>query len=119
MRSLWILSGSAAVLSIAALIVSGYALISFTSEESDGDLEKSSIHLVDRSEFTVDIVLKAIEMYDERSRDATLEYFSSPESADGESYVFVFDEKGNNVAHMNPDVWDQNLNDDLGVDSAG
>ena len=115
MRILWFLSGVAIVLSIAAIIVSLIALIESMSDESDGD----SVRLVDRGEFTVDMVLKAIEMYEEAGKEETLRHYKSPDSADGEWYVYVFDAQGNNLAHINPDVWPQNLNDDLGVDSTG
>ncbi len=75
--------------------------------------------IVDRDEFTIDIVMKAIEKYDTDGREATLEYYSSPESAVGEWYVFIYDEDGINIAHINPDIHGRDLHGPLGTDSAG
>lgn len=116
MRSLWILSGFAVVLSVVALIASLYALVTFNS---DDDIVQDRIHLVDRGEFTVDMVFEAIRLYQEEGKEATLRHYSSPDSANGEWYVFVIDEQGNSIAHINPAILGQNLKDDLGVDSTG
>ena len=88
MRNGLLLSGLAAVLAVAALVISVIALIS-PPGELDNDYE---FHLSDRGEFTVDLVRQALRRYDEEGREATVSYYNSPESASGESYVFIYDE---------------------------
>ncbi len=101
------------ILATAALIVSVVALLTvFRSDEGE-------IHLVDRGEFTVDLVMDALELYDEQGLEATLDYYNSPESVQDEWYVFIFDEDDRMIAHANPDLLGMDLKGELGVDSAG
>ena len=78
-----------------------------------------SVDLVDREQFTVDLVQRALERYDKEGREATLKYYNSPESAKGEWYIFIVNLDGNVVAHANQDLLGRDLQGDLGVDVTG
>ncbi|MDE0465210.1 MAG: hypothetical protein OXH93_22545 [Caldilineaceae bacterium] len=73
----------------------------------------------DRPGYTVAMVEKALRLYDAKGREATLEYYNSPESVDGQWYVFIFDENDELVAHPNPDALGESLYGPMGVDVAG
>ena len=74
----------------------------------------------DRAGFTVAMVERALRMYDARGREAALEYYNSPESMDGEWYVFIFDENEKPIAlAVNPDMLGEDLRGDVGVDFTG
>lgn len=47
------------------------------------------------------LVAEAIERYDTQGRDYTLEYHNSPDSLDGEWYVFIADSEGTSLANAN------------------
>ena len=72
----------------------------------------------DPAGFTVDFVQQALRRYDADGREATLAYYSSPQSVDGEWYIFLF-EDGIAVGHPDQDVLGQDLRGDLGVDPTG
>ncbi len=93
MRNGLLLGGLAAVLAVAALVISVIAPI-FPPGELDDDYE---FHLSDRGEFTVDMVQQALRRYDEEGRGATVSY----------------------IAHPSQDLLGQDLKGDLGVDVAG
>ncbi len=65
------------MLAAAALVAAVIALF------SSADVDEGEIHLVDRGEFTVDLVMDALELYEEEGLEATLEYYNSPESVVG------------------------------------
>jgi hypothetical protein len=65
------------------------------------------------------MVEQAIQRYESEGRDATVAYYSSPESVDGEWYVFIFDENERTIAHPNPDILGTSLRGPAGVDIAG
>ena len=69
---------AAVILATAALIVAVIALL-MAVRSAEGE-----IHLVDRREFTVDLVIDALERYDDEGLEATLGYYNSPESLRGE-----------------------------------
>ena len=104
----------AIVVAAAALVVSIFALL---SSSEDGD--EGGMHLVDRGEFTVDLVMDALEMYEGEGLEATLAYYNSPESVKGDWYVFIFDEEDKLIAHVNQGLLGMDLKGDLGVDSTG
>ena len=54
--------------------------------------------------YTQSLVASAIELYDVLGRDALVEHYNTPESADGSWYVFVIGEDGRNLAHQVPDL---------------
>ncbi|MXX26811.1 MAG: hypothetical protein F4Z82_15355, partial [Caldilineaceae bacterium SB0668_bin_21] len=73
----------------------------------------------DRAGFTVAMVEKALQRYDAQGREATVDYYNSPESVDGEWYVFIVDENDEIIAHANPDLLGESLHGPVGVDITG
>ena len=63
------------------------------------------------------LVEGAIERYDRDGLQATVDYYNSPESVDGEWYVFVVDAHGHSIADHNPDL--RNRDPRLRVDATG
>ena len=108
-----LLQGFAVALGVAALVISVIALFSSSGPDSE------EIHLVDRVEFTVDLVMDALELYEEEGLESALAYYNSPDSVQGEWYVFIFDEDDKLIAHANQDLLGMDLKGDLGVDSTG
>ena len=121
MRKRLLLSRLAAVLAAAAVFVSGCYHYMPPQSQMDRSVTESSrqISRADRAGYTVAMVEKALRLYDAKGREATVEYYNSPESADGEWYVFIFDENDQLLAHANPDLLGQDLKGDLGVDVTG
>ena len=112
-RAPLLLGSLAVLLAAAALVVAVIALL------SSADVEEGEIYLVDRGEFAVDLVMDALKLYEEEGLEATLEYYNSPESVDGEWYVFIFDEEDRLIAHANQALLGMDLKGELGVDSTG
>ena len=112
-RTSSILSGLAVVLAATALVVSIVALLFYLQSDDE------EIHLVDRGEFTVDLVMDALALYEQEGLQATLDHYNSPESVQGEWYVFIFDEEDKLIAHANQDLLRMDLKGDQGVDSTG
>ncbi len=57
------------------------------------------------AEYTQAFVLEAIDRYEELGLEATLEYYNTPESVDGQWYVFIADQDDVMLAHAaNPDL---------------
>jgi len=117
-----ILSRLTAVLAAAAFLVSGcYHHLPF-HPKVDGSLIMTcrQVSKADRAGYTVAMVERAIRMYDAQGRKATVEYYNSPESVDGEWYVFIFDESEKLIAlAVNPDTLGEELRVDVGVDFTG
>ena len=111
MRNVWLFGGLATGLTAVALVI---VTIVFFSSSDD-----YSVDLVDREQFTVDLVQRALERYDKEGREATLKYYNSPESAKGEWYIFIVNLDGNVVAHANQALLGRDLQGDLGVDVTG
>ena len=107
------LGGVAVLLATVALVVAVVALL------ASRDADEGEIHLVDRGEFAVDLVMDALELYEEEGLEATLEYYNSPKSVDGEWYVFIFDEDDKLIAHANQSLLGLDLTGEMGVDSSG
>ena len=106
MRNVWLFGGLATGLTAVALVI---VTIVFFSSSDD-----YSVDLVDREQFTVDLVQRALERYDKEGREATLKYYNSPESAKGEWYIFIVNLDGNVVAHANQALLGRDLQGDLG-----
>ena len=103
MRNRPLLSRLAAVLVAAAFFVSGcYHHLPFHPfhPKMDGSVVMPCrpVSKADRAGYTVAMVESAMRLYDARGREAALEYYNSPESVDGEWYVFIFDENEKLVA---------------------
>ena len=60
-------------------------------DRMDRSVTKSSwgVTKADRPGYTVAMVEKALRLYDAKGREATVAFYNSPQSVDGEWYVFV------------------------------
>ncbi len=121
MRNHRILFRLAAVLVAAAVFVSGCYHYMPPHSQMDRSVTKPSRQLskADRPGYTVAMVEKAIRLHDAKGREATLDYYNSSESVDGEWYIFIADENDEIVAHPNPDVLGESLHGPTGVDITG
>ncbi len=112
----------AVVLAAAALFVSGCYHYMPRHGKMDGSVHKPSrqVSKADRAGYTVAMVEKAQRLYDAKGREATVAYYNSPESIDGEWYVFIFDENEKLIAlAANPDMLGEDLRGEVGVDFTG
>ncbi|MXY46774.1 MAG: hypothetical protein F4Y44_07275 [Chloroflexi bacterium] len=57
------------------------------------------------------IVEQAVARYDANGRDATIAYYNTPDSIDGQWYVFIADDNDVLLSHSNPDLVGMHLND--------
>ena len=70
------------------------------------------------AEFTQAFVLQAIERYEETGKEATIAYYNTEESVDGQWYAFIIDENQTIVAHApNPDLVGKHSSQALGPNS--
>lgn len=70
--------------------------------------------------YTKAFVAEAIRHYDAEGRDAALAYYNSPESVDGEWYLFVIDEDAQVIAHSAiPENVGLFVKEPLGIDADG
>jgi cytochrome c len=111
----------AVVLMAAAVFLSGCYHWMSPHSRMDRSAAKSSwqVTKADRPGYTVAMVEKALRLYDAKGREATVAYYNSPQSVDGEWYVFIADENNDIIAHPNPGVVGDNLLDETGVDITG
>ena len=56
------------------------------------------------AEYTKHFVREAIRKYESEGLDATVAHYNTPESIDGQWYVFIFDQGDMMLAHANPDL---------------
>ena len=69
----------------------------------------------DNDAYTQYFVRQAIDMYESDGLDATVEYYNTPESVDGQWYVFIYDENDVNLAHAaNPALVGRPASDAVG-----
>ncbi len=71
----------------------------------------------DNPAYTQAFVERAINLYNAVGRDASVEYYNTKESVDGQWYVFIIDEDGYTIAHHNPMF--RGRDPSLRVDSTG
>ena len=121
MRAPLLLAGLAAALAVAALVNSIFGLVSppSTPDPRGADHTEVQVQLTDRGEITVYLVRQALERYEALGLDATLEYYNSPESVQGEWYVFIIDQSDKLIAHADQDLIGMDLKEELGVDITG
>ena len=60
---------------------------------------------------------QAINLYDALGRDATLAYYNTRDSVDGQWYVFIVGEDGVTIAHHNPEF--RGRDPSLRIDATG
>ena len=111
----------AVVLMAAAVFLSGCHHWMPPHSRMDRSAAKPSwqVTKADRSGYTVAMVEKALRIYDAKGREATVAYYNSPQSVDGEWYVFIADENNDIIAHPNPDFVGANLLDETGIAITG
>ncbi len=121
MRNRMLLSKLATVLIAATVFVSGCYHYMPPHSQMDGAVTKSSrqVTKADLPGYTVAMVEKALQLYDAKGREATVDYYNSSESVDGEWYVFIADENNDIIAHPNPDFLGESLLGPMGVDITG
>ena len=110
------LAALALLLSVAALVVAVIALNSdatTTAMSASRDAPTKD----EPGAYTKAVVEDAVQRYERDGLEATVEYFNSLESVDGEWYVFIIDGKGYTIAHHNPQF--RNRDPELRVDAAG
>ena len=70
--------------------------------------------------YTKHFVQEALDRYEDDGLQATLDYYNSPESIDGQWYVFIVDENDLLLAHAAaPQLLGESLVGDVGVDITG
>ena len=75
------------------------------------------IFLEDLADFTLDYVRRAIDRYDREGREATVAYYDSRESVDGQFYLFLIDEDDIYLAHpIFPHLKGTDIKDVVGSD---
>ena len=109
MRNGLLLGGLVAALAVAALVISIIALVA--PPDAPDELYDYGFHLLDRGEVTVELVRQALRRYDEEGREATVSYYNSPESVDGDWYVFVVDENEKLIAHRDPSLLGKHIDE--------
>ncbi len=57
----------------------------------------------DEDGYTRHFVAQAIDYYNQHGREAALDFYNTPESVEGQWYIFILDENDLVVAHLNPD----------------
>ena len=116
-RNLMVLVGLALVLAAIALVISATSLFGvFAAPGPAAPAPAKS----DPANYAVSLVERAMQRYADEGREATLSYYNSPESVDGEWYVFIDDENGLVAAvGADPSLVGQDLRGDFGVDITG
>ncbi len=69
--------------------------------------------------YTIWLVDRALDRYEDDGLGATLDYYNSPASLDGSWYVFVANQDGTLIGHYDPEVRGQSLAGPLGTDVTG
>lgn len=112
---------TATAIAIAALIIALIALFS----PRDGSVpqgagsDPASFAVPRQPAATLNFVQRALEFYDAEGREATIRHYNSPASVEGENYLFILDEEGVLVAHINQELLGQDVHTSLGVDTDG
>ena len=82
------------LLILALLIPAGLLLLACGDDPTPTPVSKS-----DPGAFTRQFVEKALDYYDENGREATIDFYNTRDSADGEWYVFIIDDESGIIAH--------------------
>ena len=83
----------------------------------DGLIFGSGWYTDDPAEYTRFVVEDAIARYETDGMEATLAYYNTVESVDGQWYVFIIDEEGYTISHYNPEI--RGRDPSLRVDATG
>ncbi len=118
MRNIWILTGIATTLSLAALVIAIVTLlVALGRETAPTGLPQPGKD--DPSAYTVSLVNQALARYEVEGQEATVNYYNTPASVDGEWYVFIVDAEGKVIAHSNQSLLGEDLRGGLGIDATG
>lgn len=111
---------TATAIALAALIIALIALFSPRGgSAADGGADAATVGVPRQPAATQAFVREALDFYDAEGREATLRHYNSPASADGENYLFVLDEAGLLIAHINPELLGRDVHTSFGVDVDG
>ena len=118
MRSFWMLGGAAVSLAVIGVVISIIALIVAIQDPVPPVTPPAAKS--NPTDYAVFLVERAMQRYAADGREATLSYYNSPASVDGEWYVFIDDENGLVAAvGADPSLVGQDLRSDFGVDITG
>lgn len=108
-------------IAVAALIVAVVALLAPLRESSPrgAGADPVSVGVPRQPAETVAFVQEALDFYDSEGRRATIDHYNSPDSADGQNYLFILDEGGVLVAHLNQELLGRDVHTSFGVDVDG
>ena len=111
----------AAGIAIAALVVALIALFSPRGESTPADpsADPVSVGVPRQPAATLAFVQEAVDFYDAQGRQATVSHYNSPDSADGENYLFILDENGVLIAHLNQELLGRDVHTSFGIDVDG
>jgi len=73
----------------------------------------------DPATFTQAFVARALSRYNAEGLDATVAHYNTPESVEGQWYVFIFDEADRLLTHPDPSLLGDDLKGPLGTDITG
>ena len=73
----------------------------------------------DPATYTQAFVARALSRYDAEGRDATVAYYNTSESVEGQWYVYIVDEDDLAIAHPDPNILGLDLKGPLGTDITG
>ena len=112
---------TATAIALAALIIALVALFSPRGgSATDGvNAESASVAEVRQPASTMSYVQRALDLYDSEGREAAISHYNSPESVDGEHYLFMLDASGTVLTHINPSLLGGDVRTDLGTDADG
>ena len=110
---------AAVVLSACHYQLPRHPKMTYPGHEKSGRISSDRVSKADRDGYTVRFVEKALRLYNDKGREATVAFYNTPESVDGEWYLFIIDEDALVIAHPNPDLIGEDLKGDLGVDATG
>ena len=77
-----------------ALLIPAGLLLACGDDPTQTPVSKS-----DPQAFTRQFVEKALDYYDENGREATIDFYNTRDSVDGEWYVFIIDDESGIIAH--------------------
>ena len=107
MRNGMLLGGLATVLAIPVLVISLIALVPPPDEPSSPrDVTKAG-----PAEYTVAVVDRAIRYHKAHGGAGAVQYYNTPESVDGDWYVFVVDDNKELIAHRYPSLLGKHIDE--------
>ena len=101
---------------LASTLVIGLTLSVVACQEPAGPQDREP-DKANAAEYTKFLARDAVGRYESEGFDATVAYYNTRESVDGQWYVFSVDEDGYTIAHHNPDF--RNRDPSLRVDATG